>query len=156
SPAIGAPATHSSPAATSTVIELSRVAFAYPGRPRPVLDDVELTLRDGDRLLLEGGSGSGKSTLAALIAGLRLPTQGLVLLRGLDRARWGEPAWRRRAVAAPQFHDNRVVAGTFAFNLLLGRGGLPDPEALAEAEALCRELGLGPLLARMPAGLMQQ
>ncbi|MCC6620815.1 MAG: ATP-binding cassette domain-containing protein [Deltaproteobacteria bacterium] len=138
------------------VLQLSRVGFAYPGRPRPVLDDVDLTLRPGDRVLLEGGSGSGKSTLAALMAGLRVPSRGLVLLRGLDPATWGETAWRRRAVAAPQFHDNRVIAGTFAFNLLLGRGGAPDPAALAEAEALCRELGLGPLIDRMPAGLMQQ
>jgi len=138
------------------VLELSNVGFSYPGRPRPVLSDIDLDLREGDRLLLEGGSGSGKSTLAALMAGLRLPTRGLVLLKGLDPATWGELAWRRRAVAAPQFHDNRVIAGTFAFNLLLGRGGLPDPESLAEATALCEELGLGPLIARMPAGLMQQ
>jgi ATP-binding cassette subfamily B protein len=140
----------------TSVLALTRVGYTYPGRPRPVLHDVELALADGDRLLLEGGSGSGKSTLAAIMAGLRLPTQGLVLLRGLDPATWGESAWRRRAVAAPQFHDNRVIAGTFAFNLLLGRGGLPEPKALAEAEAICRELGLAPLLERMPAGLMQQ
>jgi len=138
------------------VMQLSHVGFSYPSRPRPVLSDIDLDLRAGDRLLLEGSSGSGKSTLAAIMAGLRLPTQGLVLLNGLDPATWGEVAWRRRAVAAPQFHDNRVIAGTFAFNLLLGRGGLPEPEALAEAEALCVELGLGPLLERMPAGLMQQ
>lgn len=142
--------------APSEVLALTRLGYTYPGRPRPVLSDIDLTLADGDRLLLEGGSGSGKSTLAAIMAGLRLPSQGLVLLRGLDPATWGETAWRRRAVAAPQFHDNRVIAGTFAFNLLLGRGGMPDPEALAEAEALCRELGLGPLLDHMPSGLMQQ
>lgn len=150
-PAAPAPATPE-----AMVMQLSHVGFSYPGRPRAVLSDIDLDLRAGDRLLLEGSSGSGKSTLAAIMAGLRLPTQGLVLLNGLDPATWGEVAWRRRAVAAPQFHDNRVIAGTFAFNLLLGRGGLADPEALAEAEALCHELGLGPLLERMPAGLMQQ
>jgi len=138
------------------VLALSNVGFSYPGRPRPVLSDIDLDLREGDRLLLEGGSGSGKSTLAALMAGLRLPSRGLVLLNGLDPATWGEVAWRRRAVAAPQFHDNRVIAGTFAFNLLLGRGGLPDPASLDEAQALCEELGLGPLIERMPAGLQQQ
>src|SRR5262249_6613024 len=45
--------------------------------------------------------------------------------------------------------------GTFAFNLLMGRAWPPRQEDLIEAEALCRELGLGELLNRMPAGLMQ-
>ena len=139
-----------------TVLELTRIGFAYPSRPRAVLDDVYLRIHRGDRVLLEGGSGSGKSTLAAIIAGLRLPSRGLALLFGLDPATWGERAWRTRAVAAPQFHDNRVIAGTFAFNLLLGRGGLPEPRAIAQAEEICRELGLGPLIERMPAGLFQQ
>ena len=58
-------------------------------------------------------------------------------------------------VAAPQFHDNHVFAGTFAFNLLLGRRWPPPPEDLAAAETLCRALDLGPLLDRMPAGLWQ-
>ncbi len=165
-PAPAAPTTTTSTAASSVpatshtpptpVLTLSRVGYTYPGRARPVLRDVDLELADGERLLLEGGSGSGKSTLAAIMAGLRLPSEGLVLLRGLDPATWGEASWRRRAVASPQFHDNRVIAGTFAFNLLLGRGGLPEPSALSEAEALCRELGLGPLIERMPAGLLQQ
>lgn len=156
-PTAPTPDTHTAPTGPpSAVLDLTRVGFAYPSRPRAVLDDVHLRIHAGDRVLLEGGSGSGKSTLAAIIAGLRLPTRGLALLHGLDPATWGERAWRTRAVAAPQFHDNRVIAGTFAFNLLLGRGGMPEPKALAEAEAICRELGLGPLLERMPAGLFQQ
>jgi len=138
------------------VVELAGVGYAYPGRERPALADVNLTLDRGDRVLLEGASGSGKSTLAAVLAGLRAPTRGLALLRGLDLATHGERGWRRRAVAAPQFHDNRVIAGTMAFNLLLGRGGELTPEALAEAYAICEELGLGPLVARMPSGLSQQ
>ena len=138
------------------VLELAHIGFAYPGRARPVLDDVALTIRRSDRVLLEGASGSGKSTLAAIMAGLRAPSRGLMLLRGLDLRTWGERAWRKRVVAAPQFHDNRVIAGTLAFNLLLGRGGVPEDAALAEAHALCLELGLGPLIERMPAGLLQQ
>jgi ABC-type multidrug transport system fused ATPase/permease subunit len=47
------------------------------------------------------------------------------------------------------------LAGTFAFNLLMGRRWPAAPEDFEEAEALCRELGLGELLQRMPAGLMQ-
>ena len=57
--------------------------------------------------------------------------------------------------AAPQFHENHVFSQTFLFNLLLGRAWPPRREDIAEAEAVLRELDLGPLLARMPSGLEQ-
>jgi ABC-type multidrug transport system fused ATPase/permease subunit len=57
--------------------------------------------------------------------------------------------------AAPQFHENYVLTETFAFNLLMGRRWPPQPADLQEAEALCCDLGLGDLLQRMPAGLLQ-
>lgn len=104
---------------------------------------------------VEGASGSGKSTLAATLAGLRKADSGLLLLHGLDRHAWGEEQWRRRVALAPQFHENHVIAGPLAFNLLLGRGWPPRPEDLQDAEDVCRELGLGPLLDRMPGGLGQ-
>jgi ATP-binding cassette, subfamily B, bacterial len=80
---------------------------------------------------------------------------GLLLLGGLDRQTVGPRAWRRRLVAAPQFHENHVLTETFAFNLLMGRRWPPALEDMAEAETICRELGLDDLLARMPAGLLQ-
>ncbi|MCY1010926.1 ABC transporter ATP-binding protein [Nannocystis pusilla] len=131
------------------------LGFRYPGRERPVLRDVDLAIAAGDRLLLEGGSGGGKSTLGALVAGLREPTSGLVLLAGLDRPTLGLVGWRRRIAAAPQFHENHVVTAPLAFNLLMGRGWPPTQAQLAEADAVCRELGLGDLLERMPSGLQQ-
>src|SRR5262249_34572837 len=50
---------------------------------------------------------------------------------------------------------NHVLTGSLAFNLLMGRRCLTREEDFEEAEAICRELGLGDLLARMPAGIMQ-
>jgi hypothetical protein len=81
--------------------------------------------------------------------------------RGPARARRARPpharpdGWRARVVTAPQFHENHVLGGTVAFNLLMGRTWPPRDEDLADAEAVCRELGLGPLLERMPSGLSQ-
>jgi ATP-binding cassette subfamily B protein len=142
-------------AAGETVLEARGLTFAYPASGRVVLRDATLHIRRGDRLLLEGPSGGGKSTLAALLAALRRPDAGLLLLRGLDPQTLGVEAWRRRVASAPQFHDNHVLTGTLAFNLLLGRAWPPTPQDLEEADALCRALGLGPLLDRMPAGLHQ-
>lgn len=137
------------------LIEAHDVSFRYPGRPEPVLRGVSLRVRRGDRVLLEGRSGSGKSTLAAVLAGLRAPTQGLLLLGGLDRRTLGLEGWRRRVAAAPQFQENHVFTGTFAYNLLMGRGWPPRSRDLEEAEEVCRALGLGPLLDQMPGGLLQ-
>ncbi|WP_437925745.1 ATP-binding cassette domain-containing protein [Sorangium sp. So ce291] len=137
------------------VLEAHELSFRHKGRARPAVVDVSLRIAAGDRILLEGPSGGGKSTLSALLSGLRAPDAGLLLLNGLDRHMLGAAAWRRRVAAAPQFHENYVLAGTFAYNLLMGRRWPPRPGDLEEAEDICRDLGLGELLGRMPGGLEQ-
>ena len=79
----------------------------------------------------------------------------MLSLAGWDRATLGAAGWRRLVAFAPQFHENHVLTGTFLYNALLGRPGITRRQDVAEAEAVCRELGLGPLLDRMPSGLMQ-
>lgn len=137
------------------VLEARELSFGYPGRARPVLTSCDLEIAAGDRLLVEGPSGSGKSTLAALVAGLRRPSSGLLLLDGFDRGSLGARGWRRRVAAAPQFHENWVLSETLMFNLLMGRGWPPSGEDQQAAEEVCRALGLGDLLDRMPSGLQQ-
>jgi ATP-binding cassette subfamily B protein len=129
--------------------------FRYHEYAEPVLRGCSLRITHGDRLMLEGPSGAGKSTLAAILTGLRVPQSGLLMLYGLDRQTLGTQAWRQRIVGVPQFHENHILAETFAFNLLLGCGWPPTEDDLTEAEQLCHELGLGDLLTRMPAGLQQ-
>ncbi len=142
-------------AAGQPILVARGLGFRHPGREHPVLRDINLTIAAGDRLLLAGPSGSGKSTLGAIVAGLREPTAGLALLGGLDRATLGLAGWRRRVTAAPQFHDNHVLTATLGFNLMMGRNWPASERELAEARAVCCELGLGDLLDRMPSGLQQ-
>jgi ATP-binding cassette subfamily B protein len=137
------------------LLETYRIVFQYPGRAEAALHGLSLRISPGEHLLIEGPSGSGKSTLASVLAGLRLPRQGLLLLGGLDRPTLGLQGWRRRVVMAPQFHENHVLTGTFGFNLLMGRQWPPLPGDLEEAEEVCRALGLGDLLDRMPGGFRQ-
>jgi len=125
------------------------------GSATPLLTGVDLSLREGERVLLEGASGSGKSTLARVLAGLRAPASGLLLCQGLDRSTLGAAGFARRVSLAPQFHDSHVFSASFAFNLLLGHEWPPRATELEHATRICRELGLGPLLEQMPAGLMQ-
>ena len=146
---------HSEPGERQKLIEGADLVYRYRQDGDPVLQRCCLEIFSGERILLEGASGEGKSTLASLLVGLRMPSSGLLLLGGFDYQTLGARGWRERVTAAPQFHENHVLAGTMAFNLLMGRGWPPSPGDLAEAEAVCYELGLRGLLERMPSGLSQ-
>jgi ATP-binding cassette subfamily B protein len=136
-------------------LEARDLSFRHSAAPAPVLRFATLLINEGDRILIEGPSGGGKTTLASLLAGLRKPDSGLLLLNGLDIHTLGHERWRKSVAAAPQFHENHIVTETLAFNLLMARGWPPQPGDIEEAEAVCRELGLGPLLERMPGGIFQ-
>jgi ATP-binding cassette subfamily B protein len=137
------------------LIDVRDVVFHHRGRADNVLNSCKMQIFERDRILLEGVSGTGKSTFAALLSGLRQPHSGLITFRGLDRQTLGANTWRRLIAAVPQYHENHLFSGTLAFNLLMGRRWPPQPEDYEEADSVCRELGLGDLLDRMPAGLMQ-
>jgi ATP-binding cassette subfamily B protein len=143
------------PAKGQLILDTHNLVFRYQPRSRPILANCNLQIYSGDRILLEGPSGGGKSTLASLLIGLHSAQSGLLLLRGMDQYTLGPQAWRQQVVAAPQFHENHVLNATFAFNLLMGRYKSPTEEDFAEAETVCRELGLGELIDRMPKGLNQ-
>ncbi|MGH7294867.1 MAG: ATP-binding cassette domain-containing protein [Polyangiaceae bacterium] len=136
-----------------TLLEGRGLTFRHQARTRPVLENCSLQIARGDRILLEGPSGGGKSTLVSLLTGMRAPDAGVLLMRGLDRSTFGPSGWRRRVTAAPQFHENHVLSGSFAYNLLLGREWPVSSGSREEAAAICRELGLDDLIAKMPSGL---
>jgi ATP-binding cassette subfamily B protein len=137
------------------LIHAAGLDYAYPGRARAVLADVSLQIRRGERLLVEGPSGGGKSTLASILSGLRTPSSGLILVDGLDQFSQTPARWQRNVSVAPQFHENHVFLNTLRFNLLLGRAWPPSEADMARAREILTELGLGPLLERMPAGLFE-
>ncbi|HVR30729.1 MAG TPA: ABC transporter ATP-binding protein, partial [Thermoanaerobaculia bacterium] len=137
------------------LIEAREVTYVYPGRQAPALAHCDFEVKEGDRIMVQGPSGGGKSTLAAILAGLRRPGSGLLLLNGLDQQSTGTRVWRRAVVLAPQFHENHILTESLAFNLLMGRRWPAYPREIAEAIEVCKQLGLGELLDRMPAGIFQ-
>jgi putative ABC transport system ATP-binding protein len=67
------------------VLELDHVTKAYPGDPPlQVLNEVNLTIREGELVVVVGPSGSGKSTLLAIMGTLDRPTSGTVRVTGID------------------------------------------------------------------------
>ncbi len=65
-------------------IEFVNVSFSYPGTDRKVLENINLTLRPGETLVLVGLNGAGKTTLLKLLTRLYDPTEGYILLDGKD------------------------------------------------------------------------
>ncbi|WP_372478739.1 ABC transporter ATP-binding protein [Streptomyces albireticuli] len=99
---------------------------------RPVLHDVDLTVRDGERVALVGASGAGKTTLAKLIAGIHQPSGGSVALGGVDSRELG-PAGIRRAVTLIS-QEVHVFAGALSDDLRLARPEATDDELRAALE----------------------
>ena len=72
------------PARTESGFEFRNVSFAYPGTTRRVLKDFNMVLRPGERIALIGENGQGKTTVVKLITRLYDPTDGQILLDGVD------------------------------------------------------------------------
>ncbi|MBX9421251.1 ABC transporter ATP-binding protein/permease [Streptomyces lateritius] len=126
-PAERAPSGHHTLADGS--VEVSALSHVY-GSGAPVLHEVDLRVRSGERVALVGASGAGKTTLAKLVAGVHAPTGGSVRLGGVDAGELG-PAGVRRAVALIS-QEVHVFAGTLADDLRLARPDADD-EALHAA-----------------------
>ena len=77
-------------------IRFEAVSFTYPGGEAPALVDVDLTIQPGQKLALVGENGSGKTTLIKLLTRLYEPTEGRILVDGLDLREWDPDALRRR------------------------------------------------------------
>jgi ATP-binding cassette, subfamily C, bacterial LapB len=131
-------------------IELRNVSFRYPRREDSALDGVSLKIQPGEKVALIGRVGSGKSTIQRLIMGLYQPTDGSVLIDGID-LRQLDPADLRRNVASVS-QDVLLFWGTLRDNIAYG---LPfaDDEAIVTAAEIA---GLADFVNRHPRGFDMQ
>ncbi len=127
-------------------VRFEHVGFAYPEGP-PVLRDVDLTIGPGSRVAVVGETGSGKSTVAKLLTRLMDPSEGRVLLDGVDVREVAQVSLRRSVVLVPQ--EGFLFDDTIAANARYGDLDATDAQITAAAE----ELGLGDWLAGLPHGL---
>ncbi len=77
-------------------LEFRNVSFVYQGADSRALDNISLQVRPGESLALVGENGSGKTTLIKLLTRLYDPTEGQILLDGLDLQEWDVEALRQR------------------------------------------------------------
>jgi subfamily B ATP-binding cassette protein MsbA len=119
----------------SQAIEFIAVDFAYESG-RPVLQDVTLTINRGEMTALVGASGAGKSTLADLIPRFYDPTQGEVLVDGIDLRQFDINSMRQKMAVVSQdtFIFNASVRSNIAYGIDV------DDDAIWEAARLANAL----------------
>lgn len=106
-------------------------SYAYEDAEQNAVSDVSLTVDRGAFVAVLGHNGSGKSTLAKLLNALYLPTEGKVVVCGMDTLEEEEP-WRVRMHASMVFQnpDNQLVANTVRDDVAFGleNTGVPREE----------------------------
>jgi energy-coupling factor transport system ATP-binding protein len=107
------------PAIGAEVVRATDLRFAYE-TGRPVLRDVSVTARQGERIALVGANGSGKSTLGRLLVGLLRADRGTVRLGSVDPARLGAADLARRAGYVFQDPERQFLAERVGDEVSLG------------------------------------
>jgi multiple sugar transport system ATP-binding protein len=124
----------------------------YPGTPKPAVRDLNLSIDDGELLVLVGPSGSGKSTALRMLAGLEPLDAGRILIGGSDVS-LVRPRDRDIAMVFQNYalYPNLDVAQNMGF--ALKQQGVPKEERATRVREVAKLLDLEPFLDRKPRNL---
>jgi thiol reductant ABC exporter CydD subunit len=127
-------------------IALRGVTLRYPGRGRPALDHIDLTIRPGEKIVLAGPSGAGKSSLLAVLLRFATPDSGTITAGRAEAAQIPADRWLSQMAWVPQ-HPH-LFATTVAGNIALGQPGARRQDIVAAA----RMAGADDFIRRLPQG----
>lgn len=113
-------------------VEFKNVNFAYPGAETYALNNVSFKIEAGERVAVLGRIGSGKTTLEKLILGLYEPTDGAVLIDGIDSRQLNPAELRQQIGYVPQ--DTTLFYGSLRENLVLAHPHADDAAVVKAAE----------------------
>lgn len=126
--------------------EFRNVSFAYPGTERRVLKNFNFSLRPGERIALIGENGQGKTTVVKLITRLYDPTEGQILLDGIDLREYDLDDLHQEIGVI--FQDFMRYEMTARENIAIGRVEIPHTQQEIESAAQ-KSLALG-VIEKMP------
>src|SRR5438034_93081 len=129
-------------------IRFDNTSFAYPGAEKNALTDLSFTVKAGETLAVVGRNGAGKTTLFKLICRLYDPTEGRILIDGVD-IRDFEPDDLREHIGA-MFQDYVTYQATASENI--GLGSVPDIANREAIEIAGRQAGADELITGLPQG----
>lgn len=127
--------------------KFENVTVRYPGQHIPALNNVNIQIRQGERIALLGRMGSGKSTLLRVLAKIYTPTEGAVLLDGVDLAQYHPAVVRNEIGFLAQ--DATVFRGSIRENVALSARSATDEEVI---QAI-RMAGLEEFVRKNPRGI---
>ena len=113
-------------------IEFRDVSFTYPGAARPVLEHINLTIRQGETVAVMGATGCGKTTLVNLIPRFYDVTKGVVLVDGVDVREYRQQALRKKISITLQKAELFTVP--IMKNIAWGRPDAPMAAVVLAAE----------------------
>jgi ATP-binding cassette subfamily C protein LapB len=113
-------------------VEFREVTFGYGGQGEPALKVMSFHVKPGEHIVVIGRVGSGKTTLQKLMLGLFTPTEGAVLVDGVD-LRQLDPADLRRNIGYVS-QDSMLFYGTLRENIAIGAPYADDRAIVAAAE----------------------
>jgi ATP-binding cassette subfamily B protein len=142
------PEPRSLPAKVLGHIVFDNVSFAYPGSEERALEGVSFEIRPGETIAVVGRNGAGKSTLFKLLCRLYDPTEGRILLDGIDLREF-DPDELRLTMSA-MFQDYVTYQATAAENI--GLGDLTRLEDRTHIEYSARRAGADERIERLPKG----
>lgn len=133
-------------------LEFKNVSFNYPGVEHAALSNVSFKIKAGERVAMIGRIGSGKTTIEKMLLGLYQPTDGAILLDGVDINQIDPVDLRRNTGYVPQ--DVMLFAGSVRDNILIGSPRATDADMLRAAKLAGVEqfVNLHPMGFDMPAG----
>ena len=142
------------------VLECRNVSFGYQ-KDCPILRNVNLIIRAKEKVALVGYNGAGKTTLIKLLLRLYDPTEGEILLNGVDIRNYDVEEYRRYIGVV--FQDFKLFATTVAENVVMDRVAVEDMDKTLRDDATERAVleavkksGFSEKLATFPMGLQQE
>lgn len=127
------------------LIEIQNVSYAYEDAATKALNNVSLTINDGEFVAVVGHNGSGKSTLAKHLNALLLPTEGKVLVDGMDTADEADTlSIRQRVGMVFQNPDNQLVTTIVEEDVAFGPEniGVPGNEIRTRVDRALAAVGM--------------
>lgn len=127
------------------LIEIQNVSYAYEDAAAKALNNVSLTINDGEFVAVVGHNGSGKSTLAKHLNALLLPTEGIVLVDGMDTADEADTlSIRQRVGMVFQNPDNQLVTTIVEEDVAFGPEniGVPGNEIRTRVDRALAAVGM--------------